>query len=50
MNLSNEFILAVWKALEGTKDDKNVNGLCIVDQNNERSVVAIDHFRNFKGI
>ena len=24
--------------------------LCIVDRNHERSVVALDHFRNFKGI
>ena len=24
--------------------------LCIVDQNYERSVVALDHFRNFKDI
>ena len=26
------------------------NVLCIVDQNHERSVVVLDHFRNFKGI
>ena len=28
------------------KDGKKVN----VDQNHERSVVVLDHFRNFKGI
>ena len=27
-----------------------MNVLCIVDRNHERSVVAPDHFRNFKGI
>ena len=32
------------------KDGKKVNVLCIVDQNLERSVVVLDHFRNFKGI
>ena len=26
------------------------NVLCIVDRNHERSVVVLDHFRNFKGI
>ena len=26
-----------------------MNVLCIVDQNHERSVVALDHFRDFKG-
>ena len=25
-----------------------MNVLCIVDQNHERSVVVLDHFRNFK--
>ena len=29
---------------------KKVNVLCIVDRNHERSVVVLDHFRNFKGI
>ena len=42
--------LTIRKALESTKDGKKVNVLCIVDQNHERSVVALDHFRNFKGI
>ena len=32
------------------KNGKKVNALCIVDQNHERSVVVLDHFRNFKGI
>ena len=27
-----------------------MNVLCIVDRNHERSVVVLDHFRNFKGI
>ena len=30
------------------KDGKKVNVLCIVDRNHERSVVVLDHFRNFK--
>ena len=42
--------LTIRKALESTKDGKKVNVLCIVDQNHERSVVVLDHFRNFKGI
>ena len=29
---------------------KNVNVLCIVDQNHERSAVVLEHFKNFKGI
>ena len=29
---------------------KKVNVLWMVDQNHERSVVAVDNFRNFKGI
>ena len=36
--------------MESTKDGKKVNVLCIVDQNHERPVVVLDHFRNFKGI
>ena len=32
------------------KDGKKVNVLCIVDQNHERSVFVLDHFRNFKDI
>ena len=44
------FILAIWKALESTKDGKKVNALCIVDQNQGRFVVVLDHFRNFKDI
>ena len=32
------------------KEGKNVVVLCIFDQNHSRSVVALDHFRNFKGI
>ena len=38
------------KTLESTKDRKKMNVLCLVDQNNKRSVVVLDHFRNFKGI
>ena len=44
------FVPAIRKALESAKDGKKVNILCIIDQNNERSVVALDHFRSFKGI
>ena len=36
--------------MESTKDGKKVNVACIVDRNHERSVVVLDHFRNFKGI
>ena len=32
------------------KDWKKVNALGIVDQNQERFVVVLDHSRNFKGI
>ena len=39
-----------FSALESTKDEKKVNILCIVDRNHARSVVVLDHFRNFKGI
>ena len=38
----------LWKV--PTKDGKKANVLCIIDQNHERFVVALDHFRNFKGI
>ena len=38
------------KTLKSTKDGKKMNVLCLVDQNNKRSVVVLDHFRNFKGI
>ena len=31
-------------------DGKKVKVLCIVDQNHERSVAVLDHFRNFTGI
>ena len=37
----------LWKI---KKDGKKVNVLCIVDRSHARSVVAVDHFRNFKGI
>ena len=36
--------------LESTKDGKKMNVLCIVDRNDERSVVELDFFRTFKGI
>ena len=32
------------------KYERCVNVLCIVDRNRERSVVALDHFRNSKNI
>ena len=38
----------LWKV--PTKDGKKVIGLCIVDRNFERSVVALDHCSNFKDI
>ena len=38
------------RALEITKDGKRMNILCIVDQNHERFVVLLDHFKSFKDI
>ena len=32
------------------KDGKKVNVLDIVDRNHQRSVIVVDHSRNFKGI
>ena len=32
------------------KDGKKVNVLYIIDQNHQRSVNVVDHFKNFKGI
>ena len=32
-----------------TKDGRKVNALCIIDRNHQRSMVAVDHSRNFKG-
>ena len=32
------------------KDEKKVNVLYIVDQNHQRSVIVVDHSRDFKGI
>ena len=43
-------IHATWRALESTKEGKEIYVLCIVTRNRERSVVIIDHFSNFKGI
>ena len=43
-----ETILAIWKALESTKDGKKVNVLCIVDRNHKRLVVVLDHFSNLE--
>ena len=40
----------IWRAVESKKDGKKVDVLCIVDRNHERCVVALDNFRNFKGI
>ena len=34
---------------QATNDGEKMNVLCIVDRNHERSVVLLDHFRNFKG-
>ena len=36
--------------MKSKKDGKKVNVLCIVDQNHERYVVVLEHFRNFKDI
>ena len=43
-------ILAIWRALESGTEGKKVSVLYIVAWNQERSVVVIEHFRNFKGI
>ena len=32
------------------KDEKKVNVLDIVDRNHQRSAIAVDHSKNFKGI
>ena len=39
----------IWVALESIKDGKKVNVFYVVDWSHERSVVVLDHFRNFKG-
>ena len=36
------------KSSGNTKYGKKVNVLCIVEWNHERSVVVLDHFRDFK--
>ena len=36
--------------MESTKDGKKVNELCIVDRNHGKSVIVLDHFRDFKDI
>ena len=38
----------LWKV--PVKDGRKVNVLCIIDQNYDKSVVVLDHFRNFTGI
>ena len=38
----------LWKV--ATKDGKKVYVVCMIDRNRKRSVVVLDHFRNFKGI
>ena len=42
-------ILAIWRAEESIvrKDGKKVNVLYIVDRNHQRSVIVVDHSRNF---
>ena len=35
---------------KNTKDGRKVNVLCIVDRNHQRSMVVVDHSRNFKGV
>ena len=47
MNL--RFILAMKGSGKYTKDGRKVNALCIIDRNHQRSMVAVDHSRNFKG-
>ena len=43
-------ILVIWRTLKSTKEGKKVKVLCTLVWNHERSVVVLDHFRNFKGI
>ena len=42
-------ILAIWRAEESIvrKDGKKLNVLYIVDRNHQRSVIVVDHSRNF---
>ena len=46
------FIFAIWRTLESAirEDGKKVNVLYIADRHYQRSVIVIDHSRNFKGI
>ena len=47
------FLFAIWRALESTiwKDgEKGEFTLYIVDGNHQRSVILVDHSRNFKGV
>ena len=39
-----------WKVATIQKDEKKVNVLYIIDRNHQRSVIVLDHSRNFKGI
>ena len=50
LNLQYEKWEVVRKVGSGTKNGKKANELCIVDQNHKRSLVVLDHFRNFKSI
>ena len=40
----------LYDAVTIRKDGKKVNVLYIVDQNHQRSMILVDHFRNFKSI
>ena len=39
----------LWMESTIQKDGKKVNVLYIVDRNHQRSVIVVDHSRNFKG-
>ena len=40
----------LWTVYTIKKDGTKVNVLYIFDQNHQKSVIAVDHSRNFKGI
>ena len=40
----------LWMESTIRKDGKKVNVLYIVDRSHQRSVIIVDHSRNFKGI
>ena len=50
MNLWMVYACNIKGSVKYSKDDKKVNALCIVDWNYQRSLVVVNHSRNFKSI